>query len=164
MAKIFNIGRTRRIGGFIVSVYGVGMLKILRWFIFSSILLAGLIAGVYELLKPKSSDLIIISILAEDGNICFPKGWELTPVLESAIESGEISLNNITVTTCGPETSLSGGDSDKLAILDYRTEIEDNTHPQIYFFDEYFEELKKQGKNTYVVKTLGLVTESEGAK
>ena len=178
--KIFNIGGTRKEDinvdvdiyevtekkmtplGFITSIYDVSIIKILGGFIFSAILLVGLITCAYGLLKP-SGDLTITSTLAEDGNILFPKGWELTPALKNAIENGEISLNNITITTCGPEMYLSGGDSDKLAIIDYRTEIEDNEYPQIYS-DEYFEKLKKQGRNTYVVKTLGLATEKEGAE
>lgn len=147
-----------KIGAFIVSIHDTKILKILGGFIFSIILLIGIIALVY--VKPnKSDDLVIISTLAEEDE------WEFTPALKNSIARGEISISGITVTTCGTETYLTGGDSDKLVILNYRTEIEDNKYPQKYS-DEYFEKLCREGKNTYVVKTLGLATEAtnEGAE
>ena len=147
-----------KIGGFIVSLFESKILKMVGGFILSAILIIVLIANIY--IKPnKSDDLVIISTLAEEDE------WEFTPALKNSIARGEISIYGITVTTRGTETYLTGGDSDKLAILDYRTEIEDNKYPQKYS-DEYFEKLCKEGKNTYVVKTLGLATEAtnEGAE
>ena len=148
-----------KIGGFIVSIFESKILKMVGGFILSAILIIGIIALVY--VKPnKSDDLVIISTLAEEDE------WEFTPALKNSIARGEISLTGITVTTRGTETYLTGGDSDKLAILDYHTEIEDNKYPQKYS-DEYFEKLCREGKNTYVVKTLGLATEAttnEGAE
>ncbi len=147
-----------KIGAFIISIIGTATLKMLGGFIFSIILIIVLIANIY--IKPnKSNDLVIISTLAEEDE------WEFTPALKNSIARGEISISGITVTTRGTETYLTGGDSDKLAILNYRTEIEDNKYPQKYS-DEYFKQLCREGKNTYVVKTLGLASEAtnEGAE
>lgn len=126
----------------------MGMVKIIAWIAACVIIIVGLIAG-YELFKPKKDYLTIVSSFEDVGS---SRGWELTPALESAIESGEISLKNITVSTCGLETTLSGGDSDKLAILGYHTEIEDN------------EKLKAYGETSYIVRTLGLAEEKKGAE
>lgn len=138
---------------FVLSFLAVALLAVLTVF------------SVSALLRSKSGETRVVSQLVNDeGNFMF-KGWEMTPALEAAIENGDVSLKDITVIEKEGEITFSGSDANKVAILDYRTEIEDNESPQIYS-NEYFEELKKAGKNVYVVKTIGLATEvaKEGAE
>jgi hypothetical protein len=108
--------------------------------------------------------MVVTSRLTNDeGDFAF-KGWEMTPALEAAVEAGNISLKGINVIEKGGDISFTGVDAEKITVLDYRTEIEDNVNPQIYS-DEYFEELQKKGQNVYVVRVLGLATEAkEGAE
>jgi hypothetical protein len=89
----------------------------------------------------------------------------MTPALEKAVEAGDISLKDIVVVEKGGEVEFNGGDSNKIAIVNYETMIEQNVSPKLYS-DEYWEELCKQGKNTYVLRTIGLSTEAtkEGAE
>ena len=149
-----------RVVDFILGIYGAEILKFVFGFLVVALLAVLTIFSASALLQLKSRETTIISQL--ENGINFSKEWELTPALKEAIERGDISLTEITVIEKGGEITFNGSDSDKITILNYRTEIEDND-PQIYS-SEYFEELKRQGKNTYVVKTLGLATEKEGAE
>jgi len=151
---------------FIFSVYNVETLKMILSFALSAFAAVLIITTLYSVFRQSKDKEIIIStiIMTDDGRLT--KGWEMTPDLENAVATGDISLKGITAVEEGGEITFDGGDSDKITIVNYETVIEDNKNPQIYS-DEYFEELKRQGKNTYVVKTLGLATEAtekEGAE
>lgn len=150
---------------FILSIYDSEILKLLFGFLMVALLSVLAIFSAYGL-QPKSGELTIISQLTnDDGNFSF-KGWEMTQDLKDAVEAGDISLKNITVIEKGSEVKFDGGDSDKITIVSYKTVIEQNDNPKLYS-DEYWNELCKQGKNAYVLRTIGLsteATEKEGAE
>lgn len=153
---------------FILSIYNTETLKMLLSFALSAFAAVLIITTLYSVFKEKQrnneKEVITSNIMTDEGRLI--KGWEMTPDLESAVEAGAINLKNITAIEKEGDITFDGGDSDKLVVIDYRTEIEDNKNPQIYS-DEYFEELKKRGKNVYVVRLIGLATEAtekEGAE
>lgn len=110
-------------------------------------------------LRSRSGEEIIVSQLYDNG---ISKGWELSPDLEAAIKSGDVSLEGITVIKKGGDVKFEGGDSDKISIIGYETIIEKN-EPKLYS-DEYWNKICREGENTYVLRTLGLATEKEGAE
>lgn len=161
-----NTKTTSNFKDFIFSIYNVESLKLLLSFTLAAFAAVLVITTLYSVFRQgNNKELITTStIMTDDGRLI--KGWELTPDLEAAIETGDINLKNITVIEEGGEITFDGGDSDKLVIVNYETLIEDNKNPQIYS-DSYYEKLCREGKNTYVLKTLGLATEAttnEGAE
>jgi competence protein ComGC len=144
-------------------IYGSDKIMVLIEFALLFLLVVLTVFSASALLRPKGVTAIVSQLVNENGEFPF-RGWELTPSLEAAIEAGNVSLKSINVIEKGGEITFDGGDAKKIAILEYKTEIEDNI-PQIYSAG-YFEELKKQGKNVHVVRVLGLATEtdSEGAE
>lgn len=141
-------------------IYGSEKIMFIIELMTVALLLVLTIFSASVLLRPKSGETTIVSQLVnENGEFPF-RGWELTPSLEAAIEAGNVSLKGIAVIEKGGEISFSGGDSAKIAVLEYKTEIEDNVNPQIYS-NEYFEELRKTGRNVHVTRVLGLATETE---
>jgi hypothetical protein len=114
-------------------------------------------------LRSRSGEEVIISQLYDNNDIS--KGWKMTSDLEAAVEAGDISLKNITVIEKDGEIEFDGGDSNKIAVVNYETVIEQNEYPKLYS-DEYWEKLCREGKNTYVLRTIGLSTEAakEGAE
>ena len=150
---------------FVRRIYGSEKIMFLIELMTVALLLVLTVFSASVLLRPKSVETTIVSQLVnENGEFPF-RGWELTPSLEAAIEAGNVSLKGIAVIEKGGEISFSGGDSSKITVLEYRTEIEDND-PQIYS-SEYFEELRREGKNVHVTRVIGLATEAttnEGAE
>ena len=166
--KAFNKTTTGNFKRFILSIYNTETLKMLLSFALSAFAAVLIITTLYSVFKEKQrnneKEVITSNIMTDEGRLI--KGWEMTPDLESAVEAGAINLKNITVIEEEGDITFDGADSNKLVVIDYRTEIEDNKNPQIYS-DKYFEELKKKGKNVYVVRLIGLATEvttNEGAE
>ena len=149
---------------FILNIYDAEFVEFLKCSLIIVSILLLIILSVYGFMKQKGELSIISNLVTDDSKFSF-KGWELTPALEEAIEVGDISLKDITVIERGGEVEFDGGDSDKITIVRYETIIEQNDSLELYS-DEYWKELCKKGKNTYVLKTIGLSTEveREGAK
>lgn len=111
------------------------------------------------LLRQNGETTVVSQLVNEDGEFQF-KGWEMTPDLEAAIENGDVSLKGINVIEKGGDITFEGGDFNKITVVNYETVIEQNTSPKLYS-DEYWAKLCREGKNTYVLRTLGLSTEAE---
>ena len=159
-----NDKKITTIKNFVFSIYNAESLKLLLSFTLAAFAAVLMITSLYSVFRQRDEEITTSTIITDDNRLI--KGWKMTPDLASAIEAGDISLKGITVVEKGGDIQFNGGDSDKIVIIDYRTEIEDNKAPQIYS-DKYFEELKKEGKNTYVVRIIGLTTEAttnEGAE
>ncbi len=148
---------------FILNIYDADILRFVLWFMVVALLAILVIFSAYSL-QSKSGETTVVSRLTNDeGEFSF-KGWDMTPDLEAAVEAGDISLKGITVIEKGGEIEFNGDDSDKITIIGYETVIEQNVSPKLYS-DEYWEKLCREGKNTYVLRTIGLVTEkNEGAE
>ena len=139
---------------------GTEILKFVLVFLTVALLAVLTVFSISSFLRQKNGEMVVTSRLTNDeGEFAF-KGWEMTPALKAAVEAGDVSLKGITVIEKGGEISFNGSDSDKITVISYETVIEKNVSPKLYS-DEYWEELCKQGKNTYVLRTIGLSTEAE---
>ena len=155
--------KNNSIKDFIFGIYDAEILKFVFGFLMVALLVVLAIFSAYGLLRPRSEEVTITSQLTNDkGEFSF-KSWKMTSDLEAAVDAGDISLKNITVIEKDGEIEFDGGDSNKIAVVNYETVIEKNEYPKLYS-DEYWEKLCREGKNTYVLRTIGLATEKEGAE
>ena len=173
-AKIYYIGSKKENSDIDVAVettaqtapknrISTEILKFVIIFISIALLVTLTIFSASALLRSNRGEMVVTSRLTNDeGDFAF-KGWEMTPALEAAIEAGDVSLKNIIVIEKDGEIQFEGGDSNKITVVNYETVIEKNEYPKLYS-DEYYQKLCREGKNTYVLRTIGLAEEKEGAE
>lgn len=181
MARIFNIGGTntkeididinvdtkvdmeptplQQIKYFVTDIWDsetIQIIKTMILFVVGIVVLFFALAGIKSTM-PKQP-LVIISNFNPSS-----KEWVVSDSLNSAINNGDIDISKITVTYVNHEVTFS---DNRIIVTNYETVIEKNENPKIYS-DEYYNELVKQGKNTYIRKYITLAdesTESEGAE